>query len=282
MKKELMLVLFFIYVSSIFAQTSYKQKDVEICNSTFELAVSKELKSKPINEIIIELGKSFLGTDYKSHTIESKSKEKLVINLSGFDCYTFLESILALARNIKNDNTSFENYLKEIKRIRYRKGRMKNYPSRLHYFSDWIYDSGRRRIVKDVTKQIGGVSYNNKVHFMSMNPHLYPQLRKNPNFIEEMKIIEDIISNRDYFYIPQNKIKKLESGIKSGDIIGLTTGIKGLDIAHTGIAIRMDDGRIHLMHAPSEGKKVQISEKPLADYVKGNRRQTGIMVARPL
>jgi len=42
----------------------------------------------------------------------------------------------------------------------------------------------------------------------------------------------------------------------------------------------MDDGRIHLMHAPNVGYKVQITEKPLADYIKGNKKQTGIMVLR--
>jgi hypothetical protein len=42
----------------------------------------------------------------------------------------------------------------------------------------------------------------------------------------------------------------------------------------------MDDGRIHFMHAPIVGKKVQITEKPLADYIAGNKKQNGIMVLR--
>jgi hypothetical protein len=36
------------------------------------------------------------------------------------------------------------------------------------------------------------------------------------------------------------------------------------------------------MHAPLAGKSVQISEKVLSEYLEANRRQTGIMVARPL
>lgn len=282
MMKISLFVLLLIITSSLFAQSAYTQQDVDICNSKFDLAVSKDLQAKPINEIIIELGKSFLGTDYKAHTIEPEGKEKLVINLSGLDCYTYIESVLVLARLIKKGSPDFESYLSEVIKLRYRKGRLKEYPSRLHYFSDWIYDAKKRKIVKDVTREIGGEKYENDVSFMSNNANLYKQLKGNPQFIEEMKMIETVISKRDYYYIPQNKIANLEYGIQSGDIIGLTTGIKGLDISHTGIAIKMDDGKIYLMHAPQKGQKVQITKEPLADYVKKAKRHTGIMVARPI
>ena len=69
--------------------------------------------------------------------------------------------------------------------------------------------------------------------------------------------------------------------IQTGDIIALTSAIKGLDITHTGFAIRKEDGRIHLLHASSKGK-VEISELPLADYLQGIKHNTGIIVARPL
>lgn len=280
--KKMLYIIYFIASLSLFAQEVYTQSDVDVCKSKFELAVNNNLQTKPIGEIVVEIGKSFLGLDYIAHSIEPDGKEELVVNLSGFDCYTFLETALALSRNIKSGNTTFEDYLKEIKNIRYRKGTLKNYISRLHYFSDWIYDCDRRNIVKDITKDIGGEKYENKVFFMSTHPDAYAQLRSNPKFIEEMKLIEDVISNREYYFIPQNKIAKLEKGIHSGDIIGITTNVNGLDIAHTGIAVKMDDGRIHFMHSPIVGKKSQITEKPLADYIKGNRSQTGIMVARPL
>lgn len=286
--KKMFFILSLFITANLFAQLidstwqPYTQNDIDICSSKFEFAVSNNLQSKPINKIVIEIGKSFLGLDYIAHSIEPKRNEEIVINLSGFDCYTYLESVLALSRNIKSGKTSFENYLSEIENIRYRRGKLTNYTSRLHYFSDWIYDCDRRKIVENVTQKIGGEKYINEVNFMSSNPNYYEQLKSNPKFIEEMKLIEDVISNREYYYIPQNKIAKLEKEIQSGDIIGITTDVAGLDIAHTGIAIKMKDGRIHLMHSPSEGKKSQITEKPLADYIKGNKRQTGIMVARPL
>ncbi|MGD8779426.1 MAG: DUF1460 domain-containing protein [Ignavibacteria bacterium] len=274
-----LLALFF--VSLLHAQV-YTQKDVEVCDSVFNLAVSESLQDKPINEIIIEIGKTLIGTDYQAHTIEPESKEEAVIYLTGFDCYTFLETCLAFSRCLKQGETNFDHFVKEVINIRYRNGKIKEYPSRLHYFSDWIYDTDKRGITKDITKEIGGKEYKNNVNFMSTHPGSYKHLKDNPEFVEEMKNIEKDISSRLYYYIPQDQIEKLECGIQSGDLIGITTNVKGLDISHTGIAYKKENGRIHLMHAPSIGSKVHISELPLSDYIKKNKIQTGVMIARPL
>ena len=280
MKKLFLFVLVLWFSSNNFAQTIYTQKDVDLCNSKFQLAVDKNLSSLPINQIIVEIGKSFLGTDYSASSLEKSDEEKLVVHLTGLDCYTFLESSLVFARCIKEGKTSFDDYQNELANIRYRGGKLEEYPSRLHYFSDWIFDMNKRGIGKDITKEIGGKPYDKKINFMSTHVDAYHQLKNNPKFVDEIAKIEKEISSRKYFYIPQDEISKVEDKIQSGDIIGITTNVEGLDIAHTGIAIRMDDGRIHLMHAPNVGYKVQITEKPLADYIKGNKKQTGIMVLR--
>ena len=279
MKKYFLLLLFL--ASNVFSQAIYTQADVDVCKSKFELAVERNLSKLPINEVIIAIAKSFIGTDYAPNTLEKGEKENLVIHLTGLDCYTFLESSLVLARCIKEGKTSFQNYENELMKIRYRNGMIDEYPSRLHYFSDWLYDMNKRGIGKDITKEIGGVPYNEKIDFMTTHVNSYKQLKNNPKFVEEIAKIEKQISSRKYYYVPQDKIADVENKIESGDIIGITTNVPGLDIAHTGIAIRMDDGRIHLLHAPNVGYKVQITEKPLADYIKGNKKQTGIMVLQP-
>lgn len=282
--KTFLLSVFFSFFSIIpsfhYSQSVYTQQDVNVCNSKFQLAVDKNLSAKPINEIIIEIAKSFLGTDYAANTLEVGDKEKLVVNLTGLDCYTFLESAIVFARTIKNGLTNFEDYQKELINIRYRDGKLNEYPSRLHYFSDWIYDMDKRGIGKDITKELCGKLYDKKINFMSTHVDAYKQLKNNPQFVKEIKTIENEINKREYYYIPEDDIEKVEDKIQSGDILGITTNIEGLDISHTGIAIRMDDGRIHLLHAPNIGYKVQISEKPLADYLKANKKQTGVMVLR--
>lgn len=280
--KKLTLLLSLIFIINLSAQAVYTQKDVEVCNQKFELAVSKSLAEKPINEVIVELGKSFLGTDYEAHTLEKGEKEELIINLTGLDCYTYMESLIALARCIKSGDTSFENYTKEIESLRYRNGVMGDYPTRLHYASDWLYDVAKRGFIKDITKEIGGEVFENNVNFMSTHPESYKFLKNNDEFVKAIAETEKEISAREYFYIPQDEIESIEDKIQEGDLLMFTTSIKGLDIAHNGIAVKMDDGRIHVMHAPQVGTKVQISEKPLPDYVKAVKKQNGLIVARVL
>ena len=271
----------FLFSSNINSQV-FSEKDVEVCNSKFALAVDKSLSEKPISEVVVEIGKSFLKTEYVAHTLEKEGDEQLVINLTGLDCTTFLETSLAFARCIKKGKTSFEDYQNELTFIRYRDGKIDKYPSRLHYFSDWIFNNQQKGIVKDITEEIGGKKIKFDVNFMSENPKYYKQLQENPEFIAVISKQEKEINSRQYYYIPEDDIEKLESKIQSGDLIALTTSDKGLDIGHVGLAIKMDNGRIHFLHAPLAGSKVQITESPLSDYAKKIKKHTGIIVLRVL
>lgn len=274
-----LLLVFTISISS-YAQTSFTQQDIDVCKSKFQLAVDEKLAEKPINEIIIEIAKSFIGTDYAASTLDKSGTENLVINLTGLDCYTFLENSLVISRCIKSRKTSFDDYKKELTNIRYRDGKLNEYPSRLHYFSDWIFNMKKRGIVKDMTKDMDGLPYDKKINFMSTHIDSYKQLKENPGYVKEIIKIEKEMNSRKYYFIPEDSVSKVESKIQSGDLLAITTGIEGLDISHVGIAIKMEDGRIHLLHSPTVGSKVQISEKPLADYLLANKKQTGIMVVR--
>ena len=137
---DLYLLCLLFSISNSFSQV-FSPKDVEICQSKFQLAVDKNLAEKPIGDVIVEIGRSFIGTDYLSHGLEKDGDEQLVINLTGLDCTTFLENSLVLAQCIKKGETSFEDYMNELQLIRYRDGVIDQYPSRLHYFSDWIFDN---------------------------------------------------------------------------------------------------------------------------------------------
>ena len=268
-----------MFSSNLFCQI-YSEKNVEIFKSKFKLAIDKNLEKETIGNVIVEIGKSFLGTEYVAHTLEKEGDEQLVINLTGLDCTTFLESTLALSLCIKKNNTIFDGFEKELTFIRYRNGKIEKYPSRLHYFSDWIFNNQQKGIIKDITKQIGGKKIKFYVNFMSENPQYYKQLKENPAFIHVIKKQEEQINKREYYYIPKSKIKLVEKNIRNGDLIAITTSDKGLDIGHVGIAVEMKDRRIHFMHAPIVGSKVQITEIPLSDYVNKIKKDTGIIVLR--
>jgi hypothetical protein len=111
------LIVFLSSSISIFINTYsqvFSEKDVEVCKSKFKLAVDKSLSQKPINEVVVEIGKSFLETEYVAHTLETEGNEQLVINLTGLDCTTFLENAITLSRCIKKNKTSFEDYQNEL------------------------------------------------------------------------------------------------------------------------------------------------------------------------
>lgn len=255
--------------------------DASICSKKFELAVSSCLRGKPIKEVVIEMGKSFLGTEYVAHTLEQPGEERLVINMRGLDCVSFCENSLVFARCIKKGKTTFDDYKAELQFIRYRGGVIDRYPSRLHYFSDYIFDNEKKGVWKNVTKSIGGVPFRKTINFMSTHPDSYPQLKEHPEFLKTIQEQEAVIGKRALVHIPKGDIEGVQKKIQSGDVLAITTDIPGMDIAHTGIAIRQS-GKLHFMHAPLSGSKVVITTKTLAEYLAGNKRQLGIMVARPL
>lgn len=278
----LSVTLAFILSFSFSYSQVFSEEDVEICNAKFELAIDKNLTEKPIGVVIVEVGKSFIGTDYLSHGLEKDGDEQLVINLAGLDCTTFLENSLVLARCIKKGKTSFEDYMNELQLIRYRDGVINQYPSRLHYFSDWIYDNVEKGVVEDVTEENGGKKIKFKVNFMTTHPESYKHLKENPDFISVIEKQEKEISCREYYFIPKEDLNSKEEFIQNGDLIAITTTVEGLDIGHIGIAVKMDDGRIHLLHAPTENTKVQITEQPLSDYLMKYKRHSGVIVLRVL
>ncbi|MFO7445537.1 MAG: DUF1460 domain-containing protein [Ignavibacteriaceae bacterium] len=278
MKKYIFFLL--IIINSFLSAQVYSDNDVKICNDKFKFAVDKNLSSKPVNEVITEIARSFIGTAYEASALEADGEEQLVINLTGLDCTTFLENALVLARLVKQDKTRFNDYQNELTYIRYREGKIDQYPSRLHYFSDWIYDNIQKGVVKDVTKEIGGEKIKFNLNFMSTHPQSYKHLKENPSFVTVIKKQEEEINSRQYYYIPRNKVARLESKIQSGDLIAITTSIKGLDIGHVGIAVKEKDGRIHLLHAPTVGSKVHITKEPLPDYLMNVKKHSGIIVLR--
>ncbi|MHB1050692.1 MAG: N-acetylmuramoyl-L-alanine amidase-like domain-containing protein [Bacteroidota bacterium] len=258
--------------------------DEQVCKLKFDLAVTKDLASKPINEIIVEIGKSFIGTEYAGHTLEDEGEEKLVINLRALDCVTFYENCVTLARCIKLKKTTFDDYKAQLQFLRYRDGKIDGYPSRLHYTTDYWYNAEKKGILKVVTKEIFGeknvVEIPKPVNFMTENRDKYKHLKTNDANFEKIKKQEDVINKRASYFLPKGNMHMFADKVNHGDLIGIATNIKGMDITHTGVAVRMPNGNLHFMHAPNVGYKVQITEQPMHDYLAKNQRQTGIIVAR--
>lgn len=242
-------------------------------------ALHSENQESPISVLMVKVGSFFTGTQYQAHSLEGDTEE-LVVNLREFDCMTFVESCLAISRSIKSGDPDFELFVSQLKNIRYRSGEVNGYTSRIHYFSDWIYTNNQKQFVKDASLEIGGTPFPGLVNFMSTHPGSYRQLMTDTSLIGIIAQQEQEISSREMFYIPTHRIKDVEPLLMEGDIVGLTTSIRGLDISHVGILVK-ESGHIHLMHASSRAKKVIISEETMEEFLKNSKSATGIMVARP-
>ncbi len=271
--------LFFIIIQTAVAQQIIcSAKDKELF--TIKMAELKNAYATKVDfgETIVSVGKTFLGTPYVAKTLEVGEKESLVVNLRGLDCTTFVENVLVFSLLLKNGKDDFDSYAQFLEKVRYRDGKLDGYPSRLHYFSEWISDNEQKGLIVNITGDIGGKEIVKNVNFMSTHRELYPFLKSDANF-EEIKASEIIINKEPMCVLAQDQIAENEHLIQSGDIIALATSIKGLDITHTGIATRESDGRIHLLHASTSGQVV-VSKLPLADYLKKIKNNTGIVVNR--
>ena len=114
---------------------------------------------------------------------------------------------------------------------------------------------------------------------MSAHCNAYPALKTHPEWCRQMSTIEKNIHQLHLRYIPKEQLKDCETYLQTGDIIGITTLVKGLDISHTGL-VTMQNGKAYLLHASSEAKKVVVSNETLYDYLAARKNHSGIMVAR--
>ena len=266
---------------------AWVEEDWDIFEQKVRWAAREGLDSVPLGSAVAAIGRSFVGTAYVPRTLEVQGPERLVVNFRELDCVTFVENAFALARFVRgggvnrlaNRADAEAEYAGLLAELRYRGGVIDGYPSRLHYFSEWVADNAGRGLVTDVSAQLGGRRDQEPIDFMSTHPDAYRQLA-DPANLSAIRQTETQLSARGRTFIPEDRIAQAAPGIRDGDIIAATSTVAGLDVAHTGLALWVQ-GSLHLLHAPLVGDSVEISTASLADRILSIEGQDGIIVARP-
>jgi hypothetical protein len=267
--------------------TNWTTADWGVFEAKVRWAAGQGLDTLSQGDAMARLGLTFIGATYTPATLEVPGPERLVVNLRAFDCVTLVENLIALAWFVRRDGEAaltdaaaarrrYEGYLRTL---RYRGGVIAGYPSRLHYFSEWLSDNARRGNLELVSDGFASVVESEPIGFMSSHAGSYRQLA-DPGVAESIQAIEARLNAAGgRRIVPEGAIAAIADQVRDGDVIAATSTLPGLDVAHTGIAV-WRQGKLHLLHAPLVGKSVELSALPLADRIQAIAAQDGIMVGR--
>lgn len=241
-----------------------------ILEELLEQSQSLQISDLPIKSRIEWYSKVFLNkatpyvVDPLGEGAESLIDRDPLYRFDGFDCTTFVETILSLSR--ADSVSSFEN---EMNQIRYQDG-VVTYEKRNHFTGvDWVPNGVRHKIFKDITAKVGrDKTLLSQTWIDKKNWAL--KVNKMPSaFAQETLRLSEIP------YIPKASLIEEHSDIlnriPSGTIINIVrpqwdlrkAAGTYLDVSHQGFAIR-EKGILFFRHA-SQGKTVV--QEPLHLYM---------------
>ncbi len=269
--------------SSLAPAQSDKVPQGVVCAATDAAEVQRLLSDKSL-KTPLDFARKFLGRPYVAATLEVADPEQVVVNLQGLDCATLVETSQALAMTRREGKTDVASYTRNLEKIRYFNGKNRGYTSRLHYLSFWMADLTKRKVAKEVLlPQTLTQPLEIRLNYMSTHADAYPFLKNHPERVREIAQLERKYSGKVGRYLPKSNagLSRTQLGaIQDGDIITVVTQKAGLDYSHQGIAFWGNDGKLHMLHASSERKRVIADERTLEDYLKRISHAKGIRVFR--
>ena len=214
------------------------------------LAGAKPHRSVPAR--VEALSAALLGAPYVAHALvgSATEAEALVAPLDGFDCVTYVESVLALARS-----TEPAGFVEELRTLRYEGGRVE-WGRRNHYMTDWVRRNARAGVVRAVAP---GPLGNRVEKTLSAVPGLSPTRAR-------------------FAVVPKGRLRALLPRLANGDVLLFASTKAGLDVFHCGFLV-LAGGVARLRHASRSASRVV--EEDLARFLAANR-MAGVIAARPL
>ena len=272
------------FIVSLFSFSS-STAQLPRCHYTSQDSITVEKLLNTGKTDVLYYARQFLGLPYVGQTLELyPDDERLVLNTRELDCTTYVDVVAALTLCARRGETSFAQFVRQLHNQRYWDGKCNGYPSRIHYFSDWIRDNSRLGFASEVqqpTPPFTAVQTVN-VSYMTQHPQSYVSLKRHPEYLPIIAKQEKDLSGRKFRYIPTSEVKNTEvvrQAVHDGDIVCIVTSAEGLDIAHLGIAVWHTDG-LHFIDASSKHKKVVEETVTLQQYLKQRKNALGIRIVR--
>lgn len=271
-------LLFCIFsLTSLWAFSLDFNKDVKIHCSNDTIIINDLLlkySSHPgtFGEKQIAIADEFDGFPYAKGTLEG-SPERLTICIDSLDGITFIENVVALTQAASSANPTWRNFADILQNIRYRKGKLNGYPSRLHYMSDWIGENIYRGNITELTEKFPATgSTRMTLDYMTRHIDEYPALQDSTT-LEDIRMVEMGFRAYRVPFLKKQAIanKELLSSLKDGDIMVFVPKIAGLDASNVGF-IRIKDGIPYLYHASKEKGKVVLESQSIPYYLKHEGR----------
>lgn len=222
-----------------------------------QIISSAQLIDNP-GDTIVSLSSHFKGSPYAENTLLGgpSEPEKFVLDLTEFDCFTFLDIVESLRRS-----SSYVDFAANLKTVRYFDDTV-SYQKRRHFFSDWIVGND---LIEDVTLMVA------KGRAASVNKHLN-QKEDGSLWLPGIDVV-----SRQVHYLPALSVDEVVlSLLHSGDYIGIYSRLGGLDVSHTGLIVK-DEGRTFLRHASSRSETGKVVDEDLLQYLQG---KPGLIVYR--
>ncbi|KVD56265.1 hypothetical protein WL29_16445 [Burkholderia ubonensis] len=223
------------------------------------LAIRAAHRDDDAGPLVEALSREFIGTPYRDGMLEGSATtpERLVIDFSGLDCFTYLDYVEA-ARTA----TTRTDYASRLVRTRYVNGDI-GFGQRRHFFTDWA--ARPQVLADDVTASISARAAT-----------VTKQLNRKADggaYLPGLPVVQ-----RDVVHIPGEFVDDyVVSRLRTGDFIGIYAKADGLDVTHVGFFVETRDGPM-LRNASSKKANMKVVDSPFLEYVKNT---PGIVVLRP-
>jgi hypothetical protein len=201
---------------------------------------------------VARISESLLGQPYLEGSLGGGADlpEEFRVYLDAFDCVTYMETVLALARA-----RTTEEFIDAVRRIRYQDGRV-DWFHRNHYMIDWARNNQEYGFIANLT---AGPATVNKTCMLGLIAGL-PS--KTTTFV----------------YFPSQSCGAVAGLIETGDLIFFVSTRRTLDVFHTGLLVKRD-GKFLLRHATRRAGAV--IEQDLVEFISQNK-MAGFVLLRPI